>query len=271
MAQTGSTNGAWWRRLLRRLGVGGEPVSGKRRPIVSRGWRHVSLQFTPEDAQSRMLRRHPDHLLVDYTRTMMGALVFQPSPADIGLVGLGGGSQAKYCHRHLTAARIEAIEVNPHVIALRRRFKVPDDDARFRVVEADAAALLPERRGAYDLLLVDGYDETGLPEALSTDAFYTSCRAALRPGGVLATNLYCDDVAAHLSRLKLRFEGRVLVLEEPRMSNLVAFAWVGDGVPASRIELGQRLERLPSALRMDLQGVFSRVANALVRDGRMAG
>ena len=54
--------------------------------------------------QSRMRAGAPDELVVDYTRTMLGALLLHPAPRRIGMVGLGGGSQAKFCLRHLPQA-----------------------------------------------------------------------------------------------------------------------------------------------------------------------
>jgi len=202
-----------------------------RRPFVRRRWRTTELQFVHGVSQSRMLTADPDRLLIDYTRTMMGALVLAPEPRKIGIVGLGGGSQAKFCHRQFPRARIEAIENNPHVVALRRRFRIPDDDERFGVVLGDAAELLRRRRGAYDLLLVDAYDETGIPAALSTARWYADCAASLAMGGAAGFNLYCDDVDRHLGLLREAFDGRLLVLAEPRQSNRVAIAWRGARFP----------------------------------------
>lgn len=252
----------WWAALIRRL-RGGAAVPGQRKPFVRRSLRYTSLQFTPADAQSRMLNFDPDRLLVDYTRTMMGALLFRPDPQRIGMVGLGGGSQAKFCRRHLPRARTEVIEINPHVIALRRKFKVPEDDAGFRVLLGDAAAVLPQRRGAYDLLLVDGYDETGIPAALSTQTFYDACRDALAPGGAMAGNLYCDNAATHLERLRRAFGPRVLVVEEARMSNRVVFAWRDGPVPG--VDAAPKTSGLSASLRRELGPVLDRVAGAFRR------
>ncbi|QDH70285.1 fused MFS/spermidine synthase [Marilutibacter alkalisoli] len=208
-----------------------------RKPVIRRRGRTTELQFARGVGQSRMLAAEPDRLLIDYTRTMMGALLLVPRPSRIGMVGLGGGSQAKFCYRHLPEADVEVMENNPHVIALRKRFRVPDDDARFRIVPGDAARLLQERCGRYDLLLVDGYDETGIPEALSTQRFYDDCRDSLATNGALAINLYCKDPQPHIEKLRRSFgKTRVAVVEEIRQSNRVAFAWVGtpavDEVPA---------------------------------------
>ena len=53
-----------------------------------------------------MLRWAPDRLLVGYTRTMLAALWLHPDPRRIGIIGLGGGAQAKFCYRHLPQARL---------------------------------------------------------------------------------------------------------------------------------------------------------------------
>ncbi|MEL1264606.1 transferase [Pseudoxanthomonas putridarboris] len=232
------------------------------RPYVRRGWWYTTLHFQGAVTQSRMLTLWPDVLQVGYTRSMMGGLLLRPGPREIGIVGLGGGSQAKFCYRHLPQAGIEAFEIDPDVLALRRAFRIPDDDARFRTVLGDAARLLRQRRDRYDLLLVDAYDPQGIPAALSSAAFYADCRDALAEGGVVACNLYATDVKRHLARMRRAFAGNVLAVHEPRMSNVVAFGWRGE---LRQVSQEEALARLPRAARRQLSGVFARVAAALAR------
>lgn len=202
-------------------------------PRLIKGWWTVELAFGPGTGQSRMLRWFPDRLLIDYTRTMLAALLHVPAPRDVGIVGLGGGSQLKFLHHHLPSARLEVFEIDPAVIALRREFRIPADGPRLRILQADAARLLPDRPAAYDLLLVDGYDAGGLPPALSTADFYRACRASLRPGGALALNLYGTDPAPHLAHIAAAFAPvPITVLDEPRHGNQVAFGLVAGGRPA---------------------------------------
>lgn len=233
---------------------------------LQRSWRYTELKFAGTVVQSRMRTFRPYDLLVPYTRTMMAALLLQPRPRRIGMIGLGGGSQLKFCHRHLPGVRLEVVENNPDVIALRRRFRIPDDDERLQVVEDDGAAFLRARRGRYDILLVDAFDPSGIPPALSSQRWYDDCRDALAPDGVMATNLYCDDAEAHLDRLRRSFgRDRVLDLKEPRMSNRVAFAW--RGAPATADDDGARrsLAALPRALQRELSPEFARLRDALRR------
>lgn len=224
---------------------------------------YVALQFTHRQTQSRMRAAEPGHLLVDYTRTMLAALLWRPRPRRIGVIGLGGGSQVKFCHAQLPGACIEAVENHPGVLALRHEFAIPDDDARLAVVLDDGARFVAARRGAFDLLLLDGYDASGIPQALSTQAFHDGCRAALAPRGVLAANLFCGDADRHVAQLRRAFgEDRVLVVGEARMSNRVAFCWTGDA-PVTHAACGRAMHAMAPGVRVALGAELDRVANAL--------
>lgn len=250
-------------RLRRWLQAQSQPDAHPRPTLVHDG-DTLELRFARNVGQSRMACSDPDRLLIAYTRTMLAALLLQPRPQRIGVVGLGGGSQVKYLYRHLPDAAIEVLEINPHVLARRDDFHVPPDDARLQVIQADAADFLAlsRQRGRYDLLLVDGYDATGIPAALSTQAFYDCCRDALRPDGVFSSNLYCDDHAEHVARLQIAFGVQhVCVLDEPAQSNRVAFALREESASAQRLEANVRA--LPTAIRMDLQAELARLMHAV--------
>src|SRR3546814_14635441 len=81
----------------------------------------------------------PDRLILDYTRRMMGFLLFNPSPRAIEIIGLGGGSLAKYCHRYLPDTSIVAVEIDPEVIAVREQFFMPRERDRFEFDVGDGA------------------------------------------------------------------------------------------------------------------------------------
>ncbi|MEF3081732.1 transferase [Luteimonas sp. SMYT11W] len=254
--------GRWIERLR-----GG--AAGLRKPYVREHDGFVSLQFVRRQTQSRMVGNDPDRLLIDYTRTMFAALLWQPAPALLGMVGLGGGSQAKFAYRHLPGTCIEAVDNNPHVVALRGAFGIPDDDARLSVVVDDGVRFVTERRDRFDVLLVDGYDEHGIPAALSTQAFYDACRDALTASGVMACNLYVRDPETHVEKLRTAFGAdHVLVVDEPKMSNRVAFAWRG-ALPA--LDAEALTTRVPLPVRSLLPEVFPRIAVRMVRHRTVTG
>jgi spermidine synthase len=180
-----------WCGLRRRLpGSAGAPNAEPSVPFVHETSHHKSIHFSASETQSVMLKRAPGALIEDYTRTMMGFLAIHPRPRRIAMIGLGGGSLAKFCYAMLPHTAIDVVEVNPHVVALRDEFCVPPDDARFRVILDDGAAFLRHTAERYDVLLIDAYTRDGIPPHLTTSAFCHDCRRALHDSGVLVTNLY---------------------------------------------------------------------------------
>src|SRR5471032_901816 len=175
--------------------------------VRTRGDRR-SLEFRPGMVQSEMRLSQPYRLVLAYARAMMCFALFQPRPEHIIMVGLGGGSLVKFCHRYLPHSRITVLELRADVIALREQFAIPPDDARLRIIHADAAHYLAGLRSCADVLLVDGFDTEGMPSALGSARFYADCRRTLRPGGVLVANLFSYDphYRAMLHRLA-RWEG----------------------------------------------------------------
>ncbi len=186
----------------------------------------VTLYFKVGSVQSQMRKDVPHELLLTYTQTMMTFLQFNPSPRYITMIGLGGGSMAKWCHRHLPDTDITIVEINPQVIALRDRFYIPEDDHRFRVLcenGADYVAIAPETT---DVLIVDGYDINGLPPELCNQRFYDNCYRALTFGGLMVVNL-CDwDDQVDITRIRKSFGDQIFVVT-PEDGNAVVFALKG--------------------------------------------
>lgn len=185
-----------------------------------------TLQFRAGEVQSEMRLSRPWQLRLDYVRAMMLFALFVPRPRHIVMVGLGGGSLAKFCYRHFPASRITVIELRADVIALREQFFIPPDDERLRVVHADACAWIATSAADIDVLLVDGFDATGLPPALVSSRFYADCRRALVDGGVLVANIFSYDpqYAAMVGRLQLVFGGKVARLAGVAGNNRILFA-----------------------------------------------
>ena len=195
-------------------------------PLVRTEGDRRTLEFTPGDIQSEMRLSRPDDLVLAYARAMMCFALFAPHPRHIVMVGLGGGSLAKFCYRRFPRTRITVLELRADVIALRDQFHVPPDDARLSVLHCDATAWLKANPGLADVLLVDGFDAGGLPPALSSAAFYADCRRCLRPDGILVANIftYDPDYVAALQRLRTVFGGKVAWFRGIAGNNQILFA-----------------------------------------------
>lgn len=93
-----------------------------KKPYAIDSIRTRRLHFSLRYVQSEMLLDFPNALVFSYTRQMAGFLLFCPRPQKIVVVGLGGGSLTKFCHRHLPMARITTIEIDREVIAFGELF-----------------------------------------------------------------------------------------------------------------------------------------------------
>ncbi|MDR0242213.1 MAG: spermidine synthase [Burkholderia sp.] len=214
------------------------------RPFVLETRHALSLHFDHFGTQSFMSLRDPVRLELGYTRVMMGFLLLQPEPAHVCMLGLGGGSLAKYCYRHLPGTAIDAVEINPDVIALRDVFRIPADDARFAVICADAADHVNRADVRTDVILHDAFVADGTPGRCTGAAFLDACRTRLGETGVLAINLMDDDPALpqHLEQLRAVFGASYTLVPCGDDNNFVAFAWKNDNkLPSLRILLERAL------------------------------
>jgi spermidine synthase len=220
-----------------------------------------SLYFTFDQLQSRMNTVQPNRLEVDYTRTMMGFLLFDSQPVNMAMIGLGGGSLLKFCYHHLPDARFTVIEINPHVIALRQEFEVPDDVKRINIVCADGADFIQSTFERFDVLLVDGFDSQGQASSLCSQAFYDDCYRALSPQGVLVANLHHDhpDHAVFTGRMRLAFEGNLCEVASEEKSNSILFARKGRSISVDELRQNDPLANYDQDVRDQLQREFSRI------------
>ena len=231
-------------------------------PLVRTRGNRRTLEFAPGDIQAEMLLSRPHALALAYTRAMMCFALFVPDPVHIVMVGLGGGSLLKFCRRHFPRARITVLELRADVIALREQFHIPPDDARLRVLQADAAAWLATSPEKADVLIVDGFDRDGLPPSLANPVFYRDCRRVLVEGGVLVANVFTydprhDGVLEDLARV---FDGRTCWFDKAAGNNRIAFALRS----ANGATRAARLQRLLARRRGLGLGLLNRLAVRLV-------
>jgi spermidine synthase len=157
------------------------------------------LHLGSEWVQGSMLRDAPYDIELEYVQRMMAGLLFIDAASvakkHAMQLGLGSAALTKFCYKKLRM-KTTAIEINPQVVtACRVWFKLPPDDLRLRVIEADAGLEIrkPEHQGTVDLLHVDLYDEEAAAPVLDDADFYAHCRDLLTEDGVMTVNLFGRD------------------------------------------------------------------------------
>ena len=249
------------------LGWSARPQTGAAsgKPYLSERKGILSLHFDALSIQSEMCVEMPDTLVVDYTRTMMSFLLPQPSPKRIAMIGLGGGSLAKYCYRYLPQTEISVVEINPEVIALRNEFAIPPDDARFRVLLGDGATWITDTSDQPDVLIADGFDATGLPAQLSSPKFYDDCFKSLACNGMMVVNLWSaypryDEC---VSRIRKSFAGNLIIIQAEDNDNHIVIAVKSAEFPPASVAIWRHAQALGMTHPLNFQAKSHKLIQAL--------
>lgn len=219
------------------------------------------LHFTLGASQSRMLIANPNVLVDSYTRKMMAFLLFNPSPSTILMIGLGGGSLAKFCYHELPKSDITVVEINPDVIALRHDFMIPDDNHRFRVTQQDGAEFMAHCDRQFDVILVDAFDPDGIALSLPSLNFYDHAFRRLSRQGVLVMNL-CGDYQRYppnLSSLMTAFKTRPILVTVQGSNNQLAFAFKSRVAPSMTAAMIKRATQLKSLFKLQFPRYLRRL------------
>lgn len=229
------------------------------------------LHFGSAWIQGAMRIARPWSLELDYTREMMAALLLRPPglhrgwPKKVLLIGLGAGSLTKFIHRYLPRTKITVVEIEPRVVAAaRHHFRLPDEDARFRIEIGDGADYVMDERKEFDLILVDGFDEDARPGELDSLPFYLNCRARLSPQGLLVVNLLSrsKDFRSSVTRIKKAFDQRAVAFPSCDSGNAIAFAAEGEAVAIGLDEMKAEAAALKKLTSLNLLPTVARLEQA---------
>jgi len=132
----------------------------------------------------------PLKLVVGYTRTLYAGLFFQPKPARVLMVGLGGAGFHRLFAASYPAALLQTVELDPKVLELtetRLGFKPTD---RTPVATMDGRLFVKRSTEKWDWIILDAFRGGFVPPHLKTQEFYRECASRLAEGGVFITNLH---------------------------------------------------------------------------------
>ncbi|MBN2015101.1 MAG: polyamine aminopropyltransferase [Candidatus Altiarchaeota archaeon] len=118
-------------------------------------------------------------------------LSVHPEPERVLIVGGGDGGAAREVVKHSDVKEVHVCEIDEEVVEVCRRhlpaLACGFDDDRVEVFYEDAALFIKEKKGLYDVIIVDSTDPIGPGESLFREDFYRDMHAALREDGVVVT------------------------------------------------------------------------------------
>ena len=204
-----------------------------------------SLHFGTDARQSAMALAQPDRLEMPYLRAMLAGLLFVSEPARILILGLGGGSLARFLLQQFPSVRIDAVESRPAVVSIAREYFGLPDDQRLIIhnMTGEEYLAMSGPAGVYDMILVDIFDAHGLSPAALQDDFLPAISPRLHVGGVMGINLWTGDATTWpmvIRSLRQQFPAGVYTLPVMGRGNLIGF---GVGTRTTRLTRKHTPER----------------------------
>ncbi len=180
---------------------------------------------------------------LEYARNTLLALAFVPGVKSILLLGLGGGSILHMMRAARPGIEVDAVEIDPAVPDLAKRFFRIGDSPQLRIHVEDAAAFLARSETRHDIIILDAYVGESLPAHCADCEFFRNARRRLTAEGLLVVNWLRGDRDRD-RRLLSDIEsavGRVWELHGYRSKNTLLFAPLRE---RSRHELVAAAEQL---------------------------
>ena len=231
-----------------------------------------SLHFGTFPRQSCMSLKTPHTLELTYTQAMMAALLLNPEPERVLIIGLGGGSLVKFVLHHFPKCQIDVVEYRQDVLKVAHEyFQLPENDTRVKIHIGDGYLFVQkcylEGEAPYDMILVDAYDHIGMSSSVGIQAFFDACAALLTFEGVMSINLWGTNRSVFkqtMARINESFDGKSLILPVEDKGNVIVLATIRLVTQASLKKL-----KLPAAEQeKKLQIKLAKLLYELIRRNR---
>ncbi|RZJ33782.1 MAG: methyltransferase domain-containing protein [Flavobacterium sp.] len=124
---------------------------------------------------------------------------------EILVLGVAGGSVVKIlAYEVKTNAKIIGVEIDPEVVTLADLYFQLNQIPNFKIITADAFEYLLKSQKTFDLIIIDIFQDTMMPEFLFEDYFLDCIVKALDRGGYVLFNTMILNTAQERRNLDFR-------------------------------------------------------------------
>src|SRR5882757_3941575 len=198
----------------------------------------------------------PDHLELAYARVALAGLALCEGPRRILVVGLGAGSLPMFLRKHYPAAAIDVAEIDPDVVDVAKKYFGFREDERMHAYVGDGRQFIENVRQGYDIIFLDAFGARDVPKHLTTLEFLQITRRALKPNGVVVSNIWrpaSNPLYDSMVRTHQEAFDELYILDVPGDVNNILLA-LPRKQPLDRSELAQLARKISAAkqFRFDL-------------------
>ncbi len=233
--------------------------------VMERGNKRT-LHFGTPDIQSDIDLRAPHQLTLGYMHTMLNALLLMENPKRILMIGLGGGSMARFLLHHYPECQIDAIECRQAVADIARDYFLLSDNPRLNIVVEDGGRFCfsadPSQYGHYDIILVDAFIGNSIARQVCGQGFSDVCHQRLTKHGLFAMNLWSGSFISSkelLEGISGSFSGQLVHFTVANKNNVVAIAYNGDLQQVLNQPLNERAQKMTQQLSVNFMPLLQQL------------
>ena len=155
-----------------------------------------SLYFDSPVEQSRLYFHAPMSLSFEYQQVIETQILqrHQQKPVQrVLMLGMGGGSIASHLNALQPDIQIHIVELRQAVIDIAYDYFHLPEEPEIEVMQEDALIYIEEALSEYDVIIVDVFDDSGLPGPFTANAFQQNLLKNLKPAGLVLFNLWAHQ------------------------------------------------------------------------------
>lgn len=171
----------------------------------------------------------PEKLALKNLEYLAGILLFIPAPRNILILGTGGGSLLHFLHCHYPQSKLTTVEIDAELLLFaQQNMRLPEASEHLSYVIDDAANFVRHSPQQYDLILVDIFNGTQMPDWISSIEHMQLIHSRLTEQGAIGYNLLIDsdhDFNQYCDKLNATFENRTLYFPVEGFDNTIAYGF----------------------------------------------
>jgi spermidine synthase len=215
-----------------------------------------SLYFENRALQSSMSLKDPYALVLQNFQYLLLTLLFNPDPKSVLILGLGGGSMAKFLWKYFPHCQIDAVENRQKVVDVcYDYFELPRSE-RLHVHVEDAFEFIQRSPPShYDIIFVNLFSNEGMPKEVGPKLFFNNCRKSLNSSGILGWNTWYatpDELLVQSVKSLCQIFGKdILMLPAIMSGNNVFIVFPADFPQISEQEFNNQALNLKKQTHLD--------------------
>lgn len=170
---------------------------------------------------------HKQKIVFEYAKGILAGLALNPTPKNVLIIGLGGGTLSNTIHQISPESKIINVDIDPVVFKLAKRYFDYQENGQVKTEIKDGRvyakrALL--KQAQFDWIILDAFNGDYIPEHLMTKEFLQEIKALLAPNGIVSANTFTSsDLYDYESVTYQAVFGQLQIFKAPTKGNRVIF------------------------------------------------